>query len=82
MPFSLHEKGIYPDSPQKNPFSVEQWITWVVATLVAAVTMMVFFYTNFETKSDSDETNAVIEKRLDRIENKLDQILVNRKRSF
>ena len=52
-----------------------QWAQWAVATIVAAVTMTSFAYTNFETKDDSRRSEQTVEKRLDRIENKVDQLL-------
>jgi cell division protein FtsL len=58
-----------------NPFSARQWIAWTTATLIAAVTMTSFVYANFQTAKDAEKIEARIEKRLDRIENKQDQIL-------
>lgn len=52
-----------------NPFSVPQWVAWMSATAVAAITLVVFLYQNFATKAD-------VEKRLERIENKLDELIL------
>jgi hypothetical protein len=50
------------------------WIAWLGATLVAAVTYTAFAYTNFETKDSARESKSDIVQRLDRIENKLDEL--------
>lgn len=54
-----------------------QWIYWLAATLTAAVTITIFLYTNFQTKADANDNKSDIEHRLDRIEHKIDQLLVN-----
>lgn len=59
--------------------SLDQWISWTAATLIAAISMVVFLYTNFQTKVASDERSAQLEKHLDRIEGKLDQMILNQK---
>lgn len=65
-----------------NPFSLEQWIAWLGATVIAAISMTIFFYKNFETKDqlaeykeNQEKYSELFEKRLDRIENKLDRLL-------
>jgi hypothetical protein len=74
------------DAKTWNPLSIEQWVAWLGATSIAAVSMTVFFYSNFETKSETQayhdseiRFHEQLEKRLDRIENKLDLILTNYK---
>lgn len=65
-----------------NPFSVDIWIAWLGATAIGVAGITTFFYFNFETKdsfadykqSQTQSENELI-KRLDRIENKLDQLL-------
>lgn len=61
--------------PIKNPFGMSQWIAWISASVVAAATLSAFAYTNFQTKENAKEFKDDIEKRLDRIENKLDKLL-------
>lgn len=60
-------------------FSTVQWITWVGAAVAAAVGLSAFAFTQFETKMDSMDKRTAIEKRLDRIEGKVD-VLVSRRR--
>lgn len=55
-----------------NPFTMQQWLAWLGATMIAAMTLVVFLYQNFSTRVD-------VEKRFDRIENKLDQLIFLRK---
>jgi peptidoglycan hydrolase CwlO-like protein len=65
-----------------SPLTVDQWVTWLGATVVAGITITIFFYTNFETKAETQEYKnnqekyyQILERRLDRIEGKLDQLL-------
>ena len=67
-----------------NPFKLTQWITWLSAILVAAVGLTSFLFVNFTTKASFDEAKQEKErfdeqliKRLDRIEDKLDQLIQN-----
>lgn len=55
--------------------STEQWMTWIGATLMAAITMVGFIYTNFESKADYKDWKDDLEKRLERIERKVDTLL-------
>jgi hypothetical protein len=68
-----------------NPFSVDLWIAWIAATGVGVAGITTFFYVNFETKdsfADYKQSRLQSEeeliKRLDRIEDKLDQLLSKR----
>lgn len=70
-----------------NPFTTDQWIAWLGATAIAAASMTIFFYKNFESKEDTQEYKmtqekfySLIEKRLDRIEHKLDQFFSDQKK--
>lgn len=65
-----------------NPFTLEQWLSWLGATVIAAVSMMGFLYGHFQTRENFDvykdnqkEFQAALDKRLDRMENKLDQLM-------
>ena len=52
----------------------ETWVYWIVATSTAALTMTSFAYSTFELKEHSKEVKEDIVSRLDRIEQKIDQI--------
>ena len=54
-----------------------QWIGWIGATAAAALTMASYTHTTFETVSSADRREASIAARLDRIEEKLDRLLLN-----
>lgn len=58
-----------------NPFSLSQWIAWMGATLIAVIGLTSFVYAEFQTKADSDKAENRLERRLERIENKQDQII-------
>jgi cell division protein FtsL len=55
-----------------------EWAKWIVATIVAAVTMSVGVVTSaygiFETKEQVESIYTVIKDRLDRIESKIDRM--------
>lgn len=61
----------------------ETWIAWLGATAVAAITMtfilVTFVYANFETKDHAKESRDTMDKRLERMENKLDVLIENRR---
>jgi sensor domain CHASE-containing protein len=68
-----------------NPFSLDQWIYWLGATIVAAISMMIFLYSNFQTKDnfqdykeDQKEDQKELIQRLDRLDHKLDRILLRK----
>lgn len=52
-----------------------QWISWLLALIAGALSMVVFVFTTFETKAESLQDKNQIEKRLDRIEAKLDFLI-------
>lgn len=65
---------------------LDLWLPWLGATVIAALTMSAFVFGNFETKEDAKEKvhnlerrvesrDVMLEKRLDRIEDKLDLVL-------
>lgn len=65
-----------------NPLSIEQWVAWLGATVVAAVGITSFFYVNFETKDafaeykqEQEQIQQDLFKRLYRIEDKIDLLL-------
>lgn len=55
-----------------------QWISWIVATATAALTICAYAFTTFETKLDSLEKKSAIEKKLDRMDEKLDRLLLRK----
>lgn len=78
-------------SPTKhwNPFSIAEWIAWLGATVVATACALVFIYSTFQTQSQAqvsetnvarriDQLEVAQERRLERIENKLDLLLERR----
>lgn len=55
--------------------SEKQWISWLVATATAAIVLVSFVYTTFATKSEASEARNDLEKRLDRLEQKIDIVI-------
>lgn len=55
-------------------FTSAQWLAWLGATLVAAVTLSTAATGLFETKADSKDKRDQIIMRLDRLESKIDRI--------
>jgi hypothetical protein len=67
------------------------WLPWMGATVIAALSMSAFVFKNFETKEDAKDKNQSLErnlvdrserleKRLDRIEDKIDLMLKSKAR--
>lgn len=54
----------------KSPFSTEQWLTILGAITLATV----FVFTTFQTKGDAKERAEAGDKRLERIEDKVDAL--------
>lgn len=52
-----------------------QWISWLAATATATVILVSFVYQTFSTKSEANEIKNGLERRLDRIESKIDRII-------
>ena len=46
-----------------------QWVSWISATVVAAITITVSMLTLFSTKGETKEVEQRAEKRMDKIEN-------------
>lgn len=64
-------------------FSTTQWISWIAATVSAAVVLTAFAYQNFETKEDSKEKKQDImeairsmDQKVDKLDRKVDKILL------
>lgn len=54
----------------------EQWIAWIAVFATAAVTMVTFAFATFETSKHATESKDEVSRRLSRIEDKLDQIII------
>jgi hypothetical protein len=63
----------------KEFVSASQWISWLGATAVAAATLGSYAHTTFTTKQDSKDQRFEFERRLDRMENKIDLLLQREK---
>lgn len=72
MPYQSHPQSDW------SIFNATQWLYWLGATLVAAITTMVFLYSTFQTKSDASENKVDLERRLERIESKIDTLMSKR----
>lgn len=72
-----YKKEVIPPSASFS-FPIEIWIPWCAATVVASIMAMVFFYSHFQTKESFDEYQNMLDKRLVRMEDKLDKILEKR----
>lgn len=57
----------------KNP-SFINWVGWIGATVAAALIGCAYVYATFQTKDEAKENKSDIVQRLDRIENKVDEI--------
>lgn len=58
-----------------NTISIEQVVTWMISLMVGGAALTSFFYVNFETKDSAQDAREQLVLRLDRIENKLDQLI-------
>lgn len=56
------------------------WIAWLGATLVAAVSMSAFVYSNFETVEHAKETKAEIKDMFSEIKSELKEIRAAQKK--
>lgn len=59
---------------EKDYLTFAQWISWIGATLAAAMAASAFAFTHFESKEAAKEWRAETSARLARIEAKLDQL--------
>lgn len=62
----------------EETIGVAQWIGWIIATATAAFTLVVFIYSNFTTKSEATLYQDDLSKRLDRIESKIDKLMMKK----
>lgn len=59
----------------KSLFDNVQWLGGFFVMMTAGLSITVFLFTSFESKSDAKDYRSAIEKRLERIEVKLDAII-------
>lgn len=57
----------------KSP-SLITWVGWIGATTVAALIGCAYAFTTFQTKDEAKDSKSDIVQRLDRIENKVDEL--------
>lgn len=62
--------------PSRSLLTLDIWIPWAAITLAGAVTLTSFVFTTFQTKTDADEVKVDLERRLERMENKIDTIVI------
>lgn len=69
-------------SEKWNPFTIDQWIGWIIGSMVGIASAAVFLYMNFQTKDsfadykiERQHFETELSRRLERMEDKLDQIL-------
>ena len=63
------------DNKKMLPIPASTWISWSVGMIVTAVTLTAFAFTTFRTESKSKDFESRVEKRLEKIENKLDRLI-------
>lgn len=64
-----------PKPNDSDEISTLQWIYWLGATLLGALAAMVFLYSTFQTKLEASENKTDLDRRLQRIEGKVDELL-------
>jgi sensor domain CHASE-containing protein len=55
--------------------TIEKWVSWIIATATAALTMAAYAFTTFETKDHAKEVKDDLTKRLEKMDSKLDILL-------
>jgi len=48
-----------------NPFSLDQWIAWIVATCAAGISITVYAYREFETKAEAAQVKLDMQREAD-----------------
>ncbi len=56
----------------------EVWVGWMGALVAATFVVITFAYASFETKEHAKETRDALDKRLERMEDKMDAMLEKR----
>lgn len=74
---------VHPIKEAMPKIRIEQWIAWIIASCTTVVCVTVFMFSHFvsvgsfqEAKKSQDKLEAQISKRLDRIDNKLDVLML------
>jgi hypothetical protein len=57
-----------------NPFSASQWIAWLGATLMAAISLVAFQFTTFASKEYVKEYKSDLQEAIVRLESKIDRL--------
>jgi len=61
-----------------RPDHLEGLVALLVSVLAGALTIATYAFSHFQTQDDAQRSQASIERRLERIENKLDRIFEQR----
>lgn len=64
----------------KEP-SFTTWVYWLGATITAAMMLTSFAYSNFQTKTEAAVLKNDLERRLERIEGKIDYLIMKEKKN-
>lgn len=61
----------------RNPeaLRLDGWLLLILTLITGAIGMVTYSFTTFETASHAKENKDTIERRLDRIEGKIDELL-------
>lgn len=63
------------ENEEKVIVTFTQWVSWIGAILASAITLVVFVYSTFQTKTEANDNKSDLYHRLERIENKIDSLL-------
>jgi hypothetical protein len=58
-----------------KPSGAQRWLELIAAIITALVAVTAFAFTTFTTKAENDTMHIGVEKRLDRIEMKIDHLI-------
>lgn len=57
-----------------RPDQIEGALTLLISVLAGALTVATYAFTHFQTQDEANRTQEIIERRLERIEGKLDKL--------
>jgi hypothetical protein len=66
----MHEAG----GSMMRPDQIEGALTLLISVLAGALTVATYAFTHFQTQDEANRTQEIIERRLERIESKLDKL--------